>query len=143
MRKALPVIIVIVIILVVGGVYLGTRKNSTHSTSATNSGTQSQSSTKPSTDNTPSSSPTATSSVTISNFAFSPASISVKKGTTVTWTNKDAVAHTVTETDGQDGPKSDSLGQGQTYSFTYNTVGTFKYHCSIHPNMTGTVTVIE
>jgi plastocyanin len=76
-------------------------------------------------------------------MAFSPADITVKKGTTVTWTNQDSVAHTVVETDGQDGPKSNDLNNGQSYTFTYNTVGAFKYHCSIHPMMTGTVTVTE
>jgi len=74
---------------------------------------------------------------------FSPASITVKKGTAVTWTNKDAVTHTVTENDEQKGPDSGDLASGKTYSFTYDTVGTFKYHCAIHPNMTGTVTVTE
>ena len=84
-----------------------------------------------------------TNSVTISNFAFSPAAITVKKGTAVTWTNKDSTTHTVTENDSQDGPKSGELNQGQSYTFTYNTAGTFKYHCSIHPDMTGSVTVTE
>ncbi len=86
---------------------------------------------------------TATNSVSIDNFAFSPASVTVKKGTAVTWTNEDSVAHTVTETDGQSGPNSGSLATGKTYSFTYNTAGTFKYHCAIHPEMTGTVTVTD
>lgn len=85
----------------------------------------------------------ATDRVEIANFAFSPADITVKKGTTVTWTNKDSTAHTVTETDGKAGPASGDLSQGKSYSFTYNTVGTFAYHCSIHPDMTGTVTVTD
>ena len=84
-----------------------------------------------------------TDSVTISNFAFSPANITVKKGTTVTWTNKDSVTHTVVETDSKTGPKSENLDQGKSYSFTYDTAGSYAYHCSIHPNMTGTVTVTE
>lgn len=87
--------------------------------------------------------PQSTNSVTIQNFAFSPSAITVKKGTTVTWANQDSATHTVTETDGQDGPKSDNLVTGKTYSFTYNTVGTFTYDCSIHTSMTGTVTVTE
>jgi plastocyanin len=87
--------------------------------------------------------PEATNKVEISNFAFSPADITVKKGTTVTWTNKDSVAHDVTENDDKDGPKSQRLEQGQTFTFTYNTAGTFKYFCSIHPNMLGSVTVTE
>jgi len=79
----------------------------------------------------------------IKDFAFNPASLTVKKSTSVTWTNQDSSNHTVTETDGQTGPGSGSLGQGQTYSFTFNTAGTFHYKCSIHPSMTGTVTVTE
>lgn len=81
--------------------------------------------------------------VSITNFSFSPANITVKKGATVVWTNKDSAAHTVTEMDDQSGPDSTNLANGKSYSFTYNTVGTFKYHCSIHPDMTGTVTVTE
>jgi plastocyanin len=83
------------------------------------------------------------SAVTVANMAFSPADITVKKGTTVAWTNQDSVTHTVTEDDGQPGPASGALANGQRYAYTYNTAGTFKYHCTIHPNMTGTVTVIE
>ncbi len=84
-----------------------------------------------------------TNAVTISNYAFSPASVSVKKGTTVTWTNRDSVGHTVTETDGQAGPNSGTLNNDQSYSYTFNTAGTFHYHCSIHHEMVGTVTVTD
>jgi plastocyanin len=79
-------------------------------------------------------------SVTIQNFAFSPASITVAPGTTVTWTNMDSTAHTVTADSGT-GPNSGQLANGQTYKFTYQQTGTFAYHCSIHPQMHGTVTV--
>jgi plastocyanin len=85
----------------------------------------------------------ATDVVKISDFAFTPVNITVQKGDTVTWTNEDNVAHTVTESDDRDGPKSDELQKGDTYTFTFNDVGTFKYKCSLHPNMTGTVTVTE
>jgi plastocyanin len=68
----------------------------------------------------------------------------VKKGTTVTWTNKDSAGHTVVESDGQaGGPSSGTLANGQSYQFTFNTPGTFHYKCSIHPQMTATVTVTE
>jgi heme/copper-type cytochrome/quinol oxidase subunit 2 len=49
----------------------------------------------------------------------------------------------VTENDGQTGPDSDLLSPGQSYSFTFNQAGTFHYHCKIHPEMTGTVTVTD
>ncbi len=90
-----------------------------------------------------SSTPVATSSVSIQNYAFSPAAVTVKKGATVTWTNKDTVGHTVTESDGQSGPSSSTLNQGQSYSYTFGTAGTFHYKCTIHPYMTGTVTVTD
>jgi plastocyanin len=87
--------------------------------------------------------PNPTDQVKIENFTFSPIAITVKKGTTVTWTNKDSTAHTVTADKGEQGPASGSLQQGGTYAFTYNTVGTFAYHCNFHANMTGTVIVTE
>ncbi len=78
-------------------------------------------------------------SVSIQNFAFSPASITVPVGTTVTWTNMDATAHTVTQDGG--GFDSGHLAQNASFSQTFNTKGTFGYHCAIHPFMTATVTV--
>ena len=79
-------------------------------------------------------------SVMIQNFAFTPATITVPQGTMVTWTNQDGTAHTVTADSGN-GPTSGQLQQGQSYSFTFNESGTFTYHCSIHPQMAGTVVV--
>jgi plastocyanin len=79
--------------------------------------------------------------VSISGFAFSPASLTVKAGTTVTWTNKDSDAHTVTS-QGTGGPLgSVALSTGQSYSFTFTKPGTYAYLCTIHPFMTATVTV--
>jgi len=77
--------------------------------------------------------------VTIQNFAFGPASISVAAGSTVTWTNSDSTAHTVTADDGSF--DSGSLAAGATFSQTFDTAGTFAYHCKIHPNMKATVEV--
>jgi plastocyanin len=77
--------------------------------------------------------------VTIQNFAFSPASVTVPVGSTVTWTNQDAAAHQIaSDTQAFMG---NPLGQGSIYSFTFMTRGTFPYHCVIHPSMHGTVTV--
>ena len=89
-----------------------------------------------------------TDKITIKNFAFDPPVITVKSGTTVTWTNEDASVHQVasdphpTHTD-LPGLVSDPFSQGQTYSFTFTTVGTFGYHCHIHPSMTGKVIVTQ
>lgn len=77
--------------------------------------------------------------VTISNFAFSPTSITVKVGDSVTWTNNDSTTHTVTADDGSF--KSGDLAQGATFSFTFSKAGSFPYHCSIHSSMTATVVV--
>jgi plastocyanin len=90
------------------------------------------------------SSPAATNSVEIKDFAFSPANITVKVGDTVTWTNKDSAAHTVTADSGSsDGPNSGNLAQGDTYSFKFTKAATYIYHCAIHPSMQGSVTVTE
>jgi plastocyanin len=78
------------------------------------------------------------SAVTIKNFAFAPADLTVKTGTTVTWTNQDSATHTVTF---DSGPTSDGLVNGATYEQTFGTAGTFTYHCRIHASMKGTVTV--
>lgn len=77
--------------------------------------------------------------VTILNYAFNPASITVAPGTTVVWTNRDNVAHTVTADDGSWG--SGTLAQGGMFSHTFTTAGTYAYHCAIHPGMTGSVIV--
>jgi plastocyanin len=77
--------------------------------------------------------------VTLSNFAFAPAMITVKVGDSVTWTNKDSTTHTVTADDKSFA--SGDLANGATFSFTFAKAGTFPYHCSIHPSMTGTVVV--
>jgi plastocyanin len=90
------------------------------------------------------SSPTATTSVEIKDFAFSPANITVKIGDTVTWTNKDSAAHTVTADSGSsDAPSSGNIAAGGTYSFKFTKAATYIYHCAIHPNMQGSVTVTE
>lgn len=78
-------------------------------------------------------------SVAISNFAFSPATLTVAVGTKVTWTNNDSVAHTVTADNGAFG--SQSVDSGSTFSFTFTKAGTYTYHCAIHPYMTATITV--
>ena len=76
--------------------------------------------------------------VQIKGFAYNPATITVPKGTTVTWTQLDSgVQHTVTGNDFD----SRNINAGDTFSWTFNKVGTFSYSCSNHPNMIGTVVV--
>ncbi len=71
--------------------------------------------------------------------AYNPSSITVTQNTTITWINKDNMAHTVTSTSGAF--DSGSISPGATYTRTFATAGTFPYLCSFHSNMTGTVIV--
>ena len=77
--------------------------------------------------------------VAMSGFAFSPATVTVTEGDTVTWSNSDAVAHTATAEDGSF--DTGSIGGGSSDFVTFDAAGTFAYHCTIHPSMTGTVVV--
>jgi plastocyanin len=83
--------------------------------------------------------PVAGDAVTIRNFAFSPQVVTVTAGTIVHWTNQDSEAHTVTSDAGAFG--SSALQPGAGYSFTFTKPGTYAYHCTIHPFMTGKVVV--
>lgn len=78
-------------------------------------------------------------SVAIDNFSFSPASITVPVGTTLTWTNRDDIPHTVVS-DNQKF-KSKALDTDEKFSFTFTEPGTYSYFCSIHPKMVGKVVV--
>ena len=155
MNKTLSaILIVVVVILGAGGAYVlfikddavdqstqsntGTVEDAANS-SATNNSTSSETTTEPAQE---SSDQAQTASVAIKNFAFSPASITVKKGTTVTWTNEDSAEHNAfSDQDG--GPKGRLLKKGESYSFTFDKVGTFNYICTPHPYMKGTVTVTD
>jgi|SRR5579859_1582735 len=79
--------------------------------------------------------------VKIDNFSFGPASLTVAVGTTVTWTNRDDIPHTVVSTDEVKTFKSKVLDTDEKFSFTFNKAGTYPYFCSIHPKMTGKVIV--
>jgi plastocyanin len=78
--------------------------------------------------------------VTISGFSFRPGAITVHVGDTVTWSNHDAPTHTATADDGSF--DTGKLPSGRSGSHTFTSAGTFSYHCSIHPSMHGTVTVL-
>ena len=87
----------------------------------------------------PSAGATGTTTVSIQDFFFSPANVSVPAGTTVTWVNEGNVPHTVTSDDGQF--DSGVLMPGDSYTVMFKGQGTITYHCAIHPSMTGSVTV--
>ena len=77
--------------------------------------------------------------VKIDNFSFGPATLTVPSGTTVTWTNRDDIPHTVVSTDKVF--KSKVLDTDEKFSFTFGKAGTYPYFCSIHPKMTAKVIV--
>ena len=77
--------------------------------------------------------------VVMKQFAFNPATVTVKVGDTVTWENQDGANHDVTADDGSF--KSAEFGKGKTFSFTFSKAGTYTYKCKLHPGMDGTVIV--
>lgn len=77
--------------------------------------------------------------ITIDNFSFTPADVTVPIGTTITWVNHDDVPHTVVSNDKKF--KSKALDTDDTFSFTFTQGGTYEYYCSVHPKMTAKVTV--
>ena len=78
--------------------------------------------------------------VSIDNFTFTPQSLTVKAGTTVTWTNKDDIPHGIAATNNAF-KRSPALDTDDSYSFTFTTPGSYQYFCYIHPHMTGTIVV--
>jgi len=80
-------------------------------------------------------------SVTMINFAFSPASVTVNVGDTVTWTNHDSAPHNATADDGSF--STPNINNGQSASHRFTQPGTFSYICTIHPNMHGTIRVVS
>jgi plastocyanin len=83
--------------------------------------------------------PAAGKAVSVANFAFVPASLSVQSGDTVTWTNMDDISHTVSADN--DAFDSGVFGKGRTFQLTAGAPGTYTYFCQIHPFMKGTLTV--
>lgn len=77
--------------------------------------------------------------VSIRDFAFSPRTVEIRVGDRVTWTNRDAVEHTATARNGSF--DTGSLGEGESGSVRFNVAGTYRYVCTPHPSMTGTVVV--
>jgi plastocyanin len=77
--------------------------------------------------------------VVMKNLAFDPATVTIKAGESVIWTNLDSMNHTVVADNGEF--KSSDLANGATFSFKFDKAGTYAYHCSIHPSMKATVVV--
>ncbi|MGY2047401.1 cupredoxin domain-containing protein [Methylobacterium sp. JK268] len=81
----------------------------------------------------------AAASVSIDNFAFSPALLTVAPGTTVTWTNRDDIPHTVVAEDLSF--RSKPLDTDDSFASTFPTAGRYRYFCSLHPHMVGVIEV--
>lgn len=81
------------------------------------------------------------SEVSIQDYTFSPTQLTVTAGTQVTWTNRDQVPHLVVDQDKQF--RSPALDTNEHYTFTFSHPGTYHYFCSLHPQMTGTITVVQ
>src|SRR3954451_7587118 len=79
----------------------------------------------------------------LGNRAFTPDDLNIAAGTTVTWTNTDSVAHTSTSDVNANGWNSGRIAPRGQFSVAFPTPGTFRYHCSIHPGMIGSVVVVE
>ena len=79
------------------------------------------------------------STITIDNFSFSPATVTVPAGTTITWTNKDDIPHTVVEKNQKF--RSKGLDTDDNFSYTFTAPGTYEYFCGMHPKMVGKVIV--
>jgi amicyanin len=135
-------LVVLVAVAAIVAAIVGNNNKNNGSSNPYGSSTSTSSNNSSSNNSSSSNTPAETNTVKISDMSFSPASIKVKVGQTVTWTNEDSIAHTVTaDTASSDAPASDLLSHGQTYSFTFNKAGTYAYHCQVHPNMKATVIV--
>jgi plastocyanin len=77
----------------------------------------------------------------IENFSFTPATLTVAAGTKVTWTNRDDIPHTVTSAAPPKLFHSGALDTGDSFNFTFDAPGAYKYFCALHPHMQGTVVV--
>ena len=78
--------------------------------------------------------------IDIANFAFSPSTLTIKAGDSVTWTNRDSSAHTVTSDSGNE-LDSEIISNGQIYAHVFAQPGTYSYHCALHPGMKATIVV--
>src|SRR3954447_25972285 len=79
--------------------------------------------------------------VQIKSYAYSPAALTIKVGTKVTWTNYDTAPHTVTVDSGPVKFNSPTLQKGDSFTYTFTTAGTYSYYCAVHPDMTAKVVV--
>ena len=129
-RLSIPVLAVGVLIALVGCSSASTAAPSTAASAAAPSAARSAAASAPAAGG---------AAVTIKDFAFNPQTIQAKVGDTITWTNNDSTAHTVTLDDKS--VDSGSVAPSATFSHAFTQAGTFTYHCEIHKQMTATITV--
>ncbi len=119
----------ILMFLVTGSIFNGCKSNSTSPYGMSSGG----------------SNPPPTNEILLQNTSYNPSTKTINKGTKLTWLNKDSFAHTVTSgyPGNPDGVfDSGNMGSGASFSYTFNSSGTFKYYCRIHGSiMTGTIIV--
>ena len=147
-RSALGIIIAVAAVAGIAGVIIMSQNNDSSNDAPTagqqaeNSGHRDESSAA--TDMNEQTDPPAAGQVVISDFAFNPKTVTVTKGTTVTWTNQDSAKHDITpDQESEDFKASKLLAKGESYSFTFNKAGTYNYYCSPHPYMKASVVVAE
>jgi plastocyanin len=126
--------IIVAVIVIGGGFLIFSRQNSMKMNMQKNTPTTTQSQATPS-----GTTSETKNSVEIKNYSFSPSTLTVKVGDSVTWTNNDSVGHSATADDNSF--DTGVLQQGQSGSVTFKKVGTYTYHCSVHPNMKATIVV--
>lgn len=131
-NKGLSVVVLLVVIIlaVAGGIFFLVRQTPQSQTGSGNGNQAPASSDIGTTGN----------NIELKGFAFSPNTLTISVGETVTWTNKDSASHTITSDSGNE-LGSSSMGNGQTYLHTFSTAGTYAYHCSIHSTMKGRIVV--
>jgi amicyanin len=143
-KTAIGVIVSALAILVIGGVVLVGNRNDGDPTTAEQTSSEASMSHSEADNTADDSAAVEAVDVDIMDSAYIPANIKVKKGSTVTWTNQDSIRHDVMpDAEAASFRGSELLGQGESYSFTFNEVGTYTYHCTPHPFMKGTVEVVE
>ncbi|MDD5193112.1 MAG: cupredoxin family copper-binding protein [Candidatus Nanoarchaeia archaeon] len=145
MNKNLGIILVsigLIIVIILGGFLLMQVNNKNAAANPKTNGNQQTSPSTTTIGNTPNTttSTSKTYDVKIMNFEFSPSTLTIKKGDKVTWTNQDSVHHTILSDSGTE-INSPSLSSGESYSKTFDNIGSYNYHCSIHPSMKGEIIV--
>jgi plastocyanin len=137
-KRGIPILIGTLVIVLAVGLFAASCGGSS-GTGTTSTPTTSGASTTASTPGTTAGGGAGGAQVVMKGFAFDPATVTIKAGESVTWTNQDSAGHTVVADKGEF--QSSNLAQGATFTFKFGTAGTYAYHCSIHPSMTGTVVV--